>query len=785
MSIITSPLLLGADTGSQVSRSLRFNSVDSAYCNRTFGTPTTQGTFTLSMWVKRSALGSAQSLFGVSTNHSFGFTTGNSLNLTFGGTSALTTTALFRDSSAWYHIVWTQSGTSHTVYVNGISQGTATATSSVFNTAVSHQLGANNTTNYFNGYFAKVYFIDGQALTPSAFTTTDLTTGQLTSKVYIGSYGANGFRLEFADNSSNTATTLGKDASDNGNNWTPNNLSVTAGAGNDSLVDTPTSYGTDTGVGGEVRGNYATLNPLVRGVNIGQITFANGNLDATWSGGGAIYAAVLGSIGVDSGKWYWETLITGTSGFWLFGVASANVSLTTYIGGDASGYGYYNVSGNKYNNNSTSTYGSTYTTGDIISVAFDADNGKVFFAKNGTWQNSGNPATGTNAAFTGLTGSRFFPAYAEGSASAATAYSCNFGQRAFAYTAPSGFKALCDTNLPTPVIAKPNTVMDTVLYTGNGAARSITGLAFNPDLVWLKSRSANTEHKLTDSVRGVTKSLGSDSTSAEATDTNGLTAFNSDGFSLGTETNYNNNAATYVAWAWDSGTSTVTNTAGSVTSQVKANASAGFSVVTYTGTGSNATVGHGLGVAPRFIIVKSRSIAPSSWKVYHVSTGPTQRLNLNTTDAAEINPTIWNNTAPTSSVFSIGTNDDVGQSSATYVSYCFAPVSGYSLFSSYTGNGSSNGPFVFTGMRPRWILQKKISDAGNNWRIFDTARDAYNVASLRLFPNSINVESTLSQFDILSNGFKIRDTDSAVNANGEIYIYAAFAESPFQYARAR
>jgi hypothetical protein len=281
-------------------------------------------------------------------------------------------------------------------------------------------------------------------------------------KAYTGTYGTNGFKLNFADNSNTTAATLGKDLSGNANNWTPNNFSVTAGAGNDSLVDVPTAFGTDTGAGGQVRGNYCTLNPLVGGANSGQITFANGNLDATWSAANN-YAVALGSMGVDSGKWYWETLITGNSGYWILGIALANVSLTNYIGGDASGYSYYSLNGTKYNDNASSSYGSSYTTNDIIGIAFDADNGKVFFAKNGTWQASGNPVAGTNAAYTGLTG-RFFPAYSEGTNNSATTYSCNFGQRPFAYTAPSGFKALCTENLPEGTITTSGT------FTGNANA---------------------------------------------------------------------------------------------------------------------------------------------------------------------------------------------------------------------------------------------------------------------------------------------------------------------------
>ena len=443
-----SPLLLkSAAADYQIERSLRFNSSDSAYCGRTFITPTTQGTFTFAAWVKRAALGTTQHLFGVSTNHSFGFTSGNALNLTFAGSSALTTTALFRDPSAWYHIVWTQSGTSHTLYVNNVSVGTATATSSVFNTAVAHQIGAANTANYFSGCLADIHFIDGQALTPSSFTEVSATTGQLIPKAYSGSYGTNGFYLQFADNSSNTAATLGKDTSGNSNNWTPNNLSVTAGAGNDSLVDTPTSYGTDTGVGGEVRGNYATLNPLA---DPGGSTFSNGNLDCVTSSVNS--GRVVGTIAVSSGKWYWEVVKTGGSAGQLVGIAPASQFTFDAPGQTSNSFAYY-FDGGKYTNFTLSSYGSSWTTGDVIGVALDLNTGTIVFYKNNTSQGT---------AFSGLSGN--FVAVVSDDTGPSTNFTINFGQRAFAYTAPSGFKALCDTNIPEGTITTSGT------YTGNGVA---------------------------------------------------------------------------------------------------------------------------------------------------------------------------------------------------------------------------------------------------------------------------------------------------------------------------
>jgi hypothetical protein len=454
MSILNNSLLLGADAaagGYQISRSVRFNSSDSAYLGATFGTPTDQDVFTLSMWVKRSALGSTQHLFGVSTNHSFGFTSGDALNLTFGGSSALTTTALFRDPSAWYHIMWVQNGTAHTLYVNGTSAGTATATSNTFNTAVAHQISAGNTANFFNGYLAYVHFIDGQAKSPSAFGADD-ENGTWQPLVYAGGYGNNGFQLEMDDNS--TTAALGTDTSSNGNDWTVNNLSVTAGADNDSLVDSPTNYGTDTGAGGEVRGNYATLNPLIYGGSISAPT--NGNLDVSSS---TAYGTIYATIGVNSGKWYWEftNTSTGSNGSCV-GISAAGATLSSDAGAYSKGY-IYCSGALKANNNSYASYGASWNTnGDIIGIAFDADNGTLTFYKNGSTQGQAYSGIASTSEF-------YFPVFADANGANSGGGSFNFGQVSpFAYTAPSGFTALCTTNLAEGTITTSGT------FTGNASA---------------------------------------------------------------------------------------------------------------------------------------------------------------------------------------------------------------------------------------------------------------------------------------------------------------------------
>jgi hypothetical protein len=309
-------------------------------------------------------------------------------------------------------------------------------------------------------------------------------------------------------------------------------------------------------------------------------------------------------------------------------------------------------------------------------------------------------------------------------------------------------------------------------------------LAFSPDFVWIKPRSAATQHNLYDVVRGATKELYSDYTSAEGTAVQGLTSFNSDGFSLGSLSVVNGSSTTFVGWAWDAGTSTVSNTAGSITSQVRANATAGFSVVTFNiGSAGTYTVGHGLGVAPEFIITKSRGSA-FAWRIYHKTLGTSQFIQFDT-GAAAASTNIWSSTAPSSTVFGI-VSGQTQPANDNIVAYCFAPVVGYSSFGSYTGNGSSDGPFVYTGFRVKWYLVKQSSASGENWRIIDATRSPYNVAQDRLLPNSSAAEAVQpNEVDFLSNGFKFRSADSAYNGSGSTYIYAAFAEMPFNYSRAR
>ena len=478
-----SPLLLASTAaaagGYQVSRSLRFNSADSAYLSRTPAVAGNRQTYTFSFWVKRVDAPSINYILGTlptigNIEYIVGFNSSQQFYIedySSGILFSLVSSAVFRDFSAWYHFLVAVDTTQATaanrvkLYANG-SQITQLATATyptqnlntgVWDTGSASAISARGRTfaSPASNYLAEVFFIDGQALTPSSFTEVSATTGQLIPKAYTGTFGTNGFWLKFSDNSAATAATLGNDYSGNNNDWTPNNLSVTAGAGNDSLVDTPTSYGTpDTGVGGEIRGNYCTLNPL----NLKLTSVANGNLDAVSTASTTTSAGIAGTIGVATGKWYWE--ITAGSSADLIGIYEAT-SAVTGSPGESTGIGYF--AGNGFIYPGSISYGSTYTAGDVIGIALDLDNEKIWFSKNGTYQNSGSPTGGTNAAATGLTGT-YTPGVRSNNTSSSTTAICNFGQRAFAYTAPSGFKALCDTNIPEGTITTSGT------YTGNGVA---------------------------------------------------------------------------------------------------------------------------------------------------------------------------------------------------------------------------------------------------------------------------------------------------------------------------
>jgi hypothetical protein len=733
---------------------------------RTFGTPTSQNIWTFSCWLKRSKIGIIGNLLSSDiSNTQFYFNTDDTL-IFFIGANRFITSQVFRDVSSWMHLVLacstSESGSNKIrLYINGqevtsfSTDGRSGYIGSDINKASTgvaigrYGLGANN---YFDGYIAETYFIDGQNLTPSSFGETDAITGRWKAKAYTGTFGNNGFYLKFADNSGTTATTLGKDSSSNGNNWTPNNFSVTAGAGNDSLVDSPTNYGSDTGLGGEVRGNYATLNPL----SLQGATLANGNLECS-TGGVAPSGGAFGNFAIPStGKWYWEFTPNDGNGFDSY----SGISVAPASNSPSVKVVYYGFNGDKEVDGVTTSYGSAYGQNDVIGVAVNSDAGSVTFYKNNVSQ---------GAITYSLANKTIYPWFADGSSARNTSFVVNFGQRPFAYTAPSGFKALCTQNLPQPTIQKPSKYMDALAYTGTGASNSISSLGFSPDLVWIKNRGTTTSHAIYDTTRGAQSQLSSDTTGDQVTSSSGLTSFDANGFTIGTSTLVNTSGTQYVAWSWDE------------------SIQAGMDIVSYTGNGANRTISHNLGVAPKMIIVKARTTAGADqgWPVWHTSIANTTYLGLNSTSATATGADYWNSTSPTSSVFSVGTNAAVNANNDTYISYLFSEIEGYSKFGSYTGNGSSDGPFVWCGFRPRWVLIKTTNQVDVGWIQHDSARNTSNLSASRLRPNTSDAQTSDNGIDILSSGFKMRSADGSTNASGSTFIFAAFAESPFKYARAR
>jgi hypothetical protein len=555
---------------------------------------------------------------------------------------------------------------------------------------------------------------------------------------------------------------------------------------NDCFVDTPSNAAepTDTGVGNEVVGNYATMSPVGKTKSAyftedGNLTCGNSSAP---SGGSGNRGYVPSTIGFKTGKWYCECVTTRASD------GDVDFAIGIYSQGAS---GYYQNDGTTYNcrpdaklcspGGLVQSYGTSWADGDVIGIAVDLDSS----TKTIQWFKN-NVATGS--AVTISTDHEFFFGYGSDGGGGGRTYKAtwNFGQRAFAYTAPSGYKSLNTANLPTPTIADGSKYFDTKLYSGTGSSQNITGLNFSPDFVWTKARSHSDYHTLIDVVRGSSKTLYSNDTAAEGTDATGITAFNSDGYSLGANTtagSVNASGRSYVGWAWDAGTSTVTNNDGSIASQVRAQPSAGFSIVSYTGNNTaGASIGHGLNTAPEFIVCKDRDSSSGWWAVYSASQGNTKGAYLNSNQAFGTQ-SFWNNTTPTSSVFSVGANANTNANGNDFIAYCFAPVAGYSAIGSFSPNGTTDNAFVYTGFRTRFILAKFTTPG--DWMLLDTSRRPNGPTGGTLIAQDSAAEdgvynSSQVGFDFLSNGFKIRHNGAPLGDSGKTVIYYAVAENPFQ-----
>lgn len=758
-------------------RSLRFRASASAYLSRTPASATNQRTWTWSAWVKRGSLATEQMLFeggvysGSTEQLRLFFTSTDNLEFNEFSSAAYqfryVTTQVFRDPNMWYHIVAVLDTPNLVgkLYVNGIqitSFSTSTAPTLNFqgkvNSVIAHDIGRRNGTGtpYLDGYLADVYLIDGQPLTPTDFGTYD---GNYywTPKAYTGTYGTNGFHLEFEDFSASTAAAIGKDTSGQGNNWTPTNINLTTPATTntswDSMTDVPTLTSADVA-------NYCVIDRLRSNTGI---TITEANLKASITS--SSQENLLCNMGVSTGKWYWEVTTTFSGADCIIGIVDSSVG-TTRPSVTNTAFQIDLVDGRKWDGATSYAYASAFTSGDTLGIALDLDVGSITFYKNGV---------SLGVAFNNISKDKtWFASQWKDGAGASYTSSYNFGQRPFRYTAPAGFKSINSFNIA-----------------------EVTGDVETPDFVWIKSRSAGTNHALFNSVIGVGRYGTSVGTTAETTDVNSLIQFNKNGFLLGNSAIANTLSATYVASAWKIAATTVTNTNGTISSQVRANPTIGTSVVTYTGNGiDGSTVGHGLASVPKFIMVKSRNNS-SNTRVFHTSLGATYNLYLNSTNLRDVITATAGGgigTSPTSNVFTCVTGatsnaNNVNTSTWTYVAYCFAEIDGFSKFTSYIANGSStDGPFVFCGFQPRWLMIKRaIAGSGTGgWIMYDTARDRYNVMSEYLFAEGASGVGTLAAIDTTSNGFKIRTNNVHINqTSGDTYIVMAFAEHPFKYALAR
>ena len=797
MSILGSNMLAGAAGRArhEIERSLRFNANDSAHLTRTPSSASNSTTFTWSAWVKTNRTDSHETLFSATPSGDgtlqYDFILENDRLYVYGIETFFVyekkLSRVFRDRSAWYHLVVAFDTTDSTaedrikIYVNGERQ-TDFATNSNpsasrttgFNKTNEHSIGARtgySGAQYFDGYQTEINFIDGSQLGPESFGQTDLETGAWIPRQYNGSYGTNGFYLKFADSSGVTATTLGKDSSGNGNNWTPSGFQVSTPGGMDSMEDTPTN-------------NWCTLNGAAN--SNGTRTLSDGNLQADLSTSGA---KAVGTFLIPlSGKWYWEMMANDSFSNQDTGVLQADSNFNTRDTSKAASY----FPNGEYKIESASQVSgfSTYTAQDVVSVAVDADVSppKIYFAKNGTWQNSADPAAGTNG-FALTAGKRYLPYLQHGSNSSSSSGLFNFGQRQFSYTPPTGFKTLNAKNLPTPTIHDGTKYFNTVLFTGNGSTQSITGVGFQPDWTWIKMRSDGSRgHALFDVVRGGTERLDSSSTQEGRTN-EGNISFQADGFNVtSSHPTTNDSSDTAVAWNWKAGGAASVNQDGSLISDVSANPEAGLSIVTYTGTGSETTVGHGLGVTPGMIWVKNRD-ASEHWIIDSrlVTGNANGTLHFNSDDEYTGGTNQFG--THSSSIFTVKTSGNINTSGQNYVAYVFSEVEGYSKFGTWTGNGSTDGPFVYCGFKPAFIIWKNSSASyGYNWYIADNVRSSSNPVAATLSPILDSSEDTAwgsGIMDFTSNGFKIRRSQDETNRSGDLHFFMAFAEVPFKYANAR
>jgi len=786
--VFSNNLLMGAAgqaTGYEIDQSIRFNKSASGSMSRTFGTPTDRNKFTYAFWMKPCSESNGYCLetnvggtsgtdfsgmvFNGGSFQFFDYTSG-SANIDV-RTTFTSGSGKFRDYTGWYHAMFvfdSDEGTDSDrlkLFVNGrqfpagslVGPGggspewPTSGENSRFNASGTVHRISSSVNGLVDGYMADIYFIDGQALTPTSFGEFSSTNGEFVPIAYEGAFGNNGFYIDGRDSSD-----LGDDESGNGNDFSTSNMGT-----DDQVTDSPTN-------------NTAIWNSLIP---LGSGSFTDGNLQFAETGG-SVSQHAKSTVSFTSGeKKVCEMQIVSGSSI-TFGICDEDFDANSNsFTGDSRGY--FSANGNKIDKDgNSSSYGGSFTSSNVIRIEVDLSSnpGTIEFFKDGVSQGD---------AFTDITSTKTWFFWCRCKSDTIKA---NFGQLGFAGTPTSGFTAPNVTNLPDPAITDPKRYFGTLLYTGNGTTgQTVTGLettsgtSWTPDWVWIKPRSAAYNSKLFDSVRTLGFSLESSTANAEANLSAEFIAFADGGFQVDDNgsNNINQSGITHVAWCWEAGGGGSSNSDGSVTSSVSNNSTANFSIVKYTGTGSgNSTVGHGLGTTPTFIILKHLDRG-QNWRVFHTAEGVGETGFLNTTDAFAADPDRIS--AVSSTTFTAKSNMN---ESAEYIAYCFADVEGYSKFGGYTGNGSTNGTYVHLGFKPAFLFFK-VGSTSDAWQIYDNKRRTFNAYGESIAPNSNAVEGSFSErVDLLSTGFKTRSTNTAINGSGENYVYAAFAHSPFKTATA-
>lgn len=775
------------DLGTPINDSLLFDGNHNGLV-RTLGNAVS--TATISFWFKPLGRDVIESAHDVARGYLWRSGGGNSMyyqwdasdngKLQNASSADVSATGYYRDITAWYHMVYQISGTTHKIWINGVRRNSDQTLNSPITASDfvigNHSDGATNLSNRWRGQMAQFIMVDGTAVAPTEFGRFQ-ENGIWVPKSYSGSYGTEGFRLDFSDSSD-----LGNDTSGNNNDFTASGFETTALSNSNPTNDVDSS---DTPTNNKP---VVSLEP-----HYGDVDDPH-----TFRYVSGTYCTASGPIAYpDTGVWQTEYYsLTGYITIFGFRHSDSNINVS------AEAYtGVWGVVNNgTFTANGTNTGGQVNSTsnGDIWTLIMDMDNDEAKWYRNNTLEYTLSiPARNDKQYYP------FFQGYQNNN-------EINFGQFPFRYSPNANAKALISANLPEPTIKTPEDHFFVKLWTGTGSSQDIDGIPFQPDLVWNKAYSPNAyHHRIFDSVRGAENSFSSDENFANSGSTSGsLTSFNSDGFTWGgTGYSYNVSGQSHVSWCWKAGGAPTTDnsnsagsaqTAGSVkidgangsmaagtlpVVRASVNTEAGFSIIRYTGNGSSGTVPHGLGKAPHLIITKS---IPNTygWSVYHRAMNPTDPadyyMNLNVDNGKYDASNRWNDTMPTSTVFTVGSHQEVNYSQ-DYIAYCWAPIAGYSAMGHHRANNNTNGPFHYCGFKPAYVVIKCHSVNGDPWYIWDNKRVTDHGKNNKvLAANSTITEATSDSYSIelLNNGFKLRNSGGATNYSTREHVWWAFAEHP-------